>query len=240
MRPLLLSIAALALAACADYSPSGGAYPAAPVLTTVTLSLEVTAAEPGQQTAATATTLDQFGAAIAAGPVTFTSSAIEVAGVNPTTGAILAVGEGTTEITATVGGLSASKRLTVTKAPIRINEIVPDGDRPGGFVELYNPTDADIDMADWQIGSDNLAALFRIPAGAKILAHGFLVVNEVTLPFGLKPRDGVHLFSRFGVQVDSYSWLEDLGTGFARCPDGTGPLVVEQAAPTRRAANECS
>jgi len=237
IAPLLLATLAVA-AGCDSASVASPRVPPARVLTTVRLALEASRIEVGQATTAAAAALDQYGAPVAAAPATFTSDAPGVAGVQPTTGTVLAVAPGAAEITATVEGKSDRRTVTVVEAPVRLNEVRPNGDLPGGWVELYNPTSADVDMSGWTVASGDLSQSFTIPAQAVIPARGFLAVNEGTLPLGLKAADAVHLFSRFGVQVDSYSWTVSPPTSYGRCPDGDGDFVVTTA-PTRKEANAC-
>ena len=237
IAPLLLATLAVA-AACDSASVASPRVPPAPVLTTVRLALGASSIEVGQATTATATALDQYGAPVATASATYASAAPEVAGVQPTTGAVLAVAPGAAEITATIEGKSDQRTVTVVTSPVRLNEVRPNGDLPGGWVEFYNPTSADVDMSGWTVASGDLSQSFTIPAQAVIPARGFLAVNEGTLPLGLKAADAVHLFSRFGVQVDSYSWTVSPPTSYGRCPDGDGDFVVTTA-PTRKEANAC-
>ena len=230
----LLSATALTAAACDGY---GGVAPA-PVLASLRLALADSAVEVGQFTQATVMGVDQYGVPIATGPVTFVSSRPEVAAIMPTTGRILAIAPGTTLITANAGEESAQQSLTVSISPIRINEVEPDGDGSGGWVEFYNPTDAAVDVSDWQLASGNPFATLRFHAGTVIPANGYLVVEETLLPLGLGSVSQVHVFGRFSVPVDAYVWKADPITSYGRCPDGTGEFVVT-AGPSRGAANRC-
>ena len=60
--------------------------------------------EKGQSITAIAEALEKFGAPIDKGPVTRSSNSPEVPGVQPTTGQILAISSGMTQIIATVAG----------------------------------------------------------------------------------------------------------------------------------------
>jgi hypothetical protein len=42
-----------------------------------------------------------------------------------------------------------------------------------------------------------------LPVGTTIPPHGVLVVDEAKFPDGLSAVDEVHLFSKFGVEVDA-------------------------------------
>ena len=234
LRAFAFAIPVLLLSACgADYNS------AAPqrVLTTVNVSL-AQAVEIGQLDTATVVLLDQYGAPLSAGTVTWTSSRPEVAGVSPTTGVILAISPGTAQISASVDGKTGQRTITVFKSPIRLNEIRSAGELPAGWIELFNPTEAPIDISGWRVTNANVLQGFVLPEGVIIPAFGFVAVNETLLAGGLGTADAVHLFSRFGVQVDAFSWTADVATSFGRCPDGTAAFVTTTE-PTRRAANAC-
>lgn len=236
-----LMLAMLALATGCDSAGYGSkaVAPPQPVLTTVRLSLGAGTLEVGETTTASAVAFDQFGARLAATAVpAFASATPEIAAVNAASGAIVAVAAGTTQISAAIEGKSDRRTLTVVRPPIRINEVNPSGDLPNGWVELYNPTDADVDLEGWTLASGDLVHRFTLPPLAVIPAHGFLAVNEPTLPAGLTSSDGVYLFNRFGGQVDSFGWSDSPSTTFGRCPDGSGAFVVTTA-PTRKSVNAC-
>jgi hypothetical protein len=230
----LVLFGAAVLATACDYNASETPR----LVTTVSLDVADTTIEVGQATEVTAIALDQYGDSIASSPASYASSAPEIAAVSPTLGTILAISAGTARIDATIESKSAHLTLTVVQAAIRINEIRPNGDIPGGWVELFNPTATAVDMSGWTITSGDVSHGFEFPSGASIPASGYLVIAEQILPLGLKAVDAVHLFSRFGVQADSYSWTANPLTSFGRCPDGTGAFVTTAAA-TRKATNVC-
>jgi hypothetical protein len=212
-------------------------YTSPPRATTVSLALKANPIEIGQVTRAFGTAFDQYGTAI---PVagTFSSSAPEVAGVNPTSGVIMAISPGTAQITLTIDGSSDRRTITVFKSPIRINEVRPSGDAQKGFVELVNPTTADVDLSGWTLSASDFLQAVGLPTGTTIPAGGYLVVEESSFPRALDAADVVHLFSRFGVQVDQHAWSAYPATSFARCPDATGAFLTT-AAPSRGTANAC-
>jgi hypothetical protein len=195
--------------------------------------------EVGQSTVATATALDQFGAPIASGPPTFASTTPTVAGVSPTTGEMLAISPGTTVITATIDGKAAQQSVTVVTTAILINEVKPDGDAQGGWVELFNPTGADVDVSGWLITASNVFHSVTLPADTIIGARAYLAINETKIPGGLSAADAVHVFTRFGVGADEFIWTQDPGTSYGRCPDGTGEFEIT-AEDTRGSTNACS
>ena len=225
---LLLALAGLALVGCGvDY----GRQPVGPVavLTTVALSVVDSSVEVGQFTNAVASPRDQFGDAIAAGPVTFTSSNAGIAAVQPNDGRILGISEGQATITATVGGKSASRVVTVAFPAIFINEVAPLDDATSGFVELFNPTSVPINLTGWTVSNANIFLAVTIPGGTVIPAGGFVVLDESLFPAGLGGSGFVHLFSAFGVQSDAFAWGHDPITSYGRCPDGQSALVVTEA-----------
>jgi hypothetical protein len=123
IRSLLLARATRALisatvilAAC-----SGGGHdtPTAPVLVLTTLSVTVAPAsiQVGQAATATASGLDQNGAAISTGTVAWSSSATGIATVN-SSGVVAGAGAGQTQIVASAGGKQGQATITVTAVPV--------------------------------------------------------------------------------------------------------------------------
>jgi hypothetical protein len=234
MRTLeIISVLALAsVLGCGGYGSDAPRSAAA-----VSLSLAANAIEVGQTTTAIAVALDQYGAPIA-GVATYASSAPAVAGVNATTGAVVAIAPGTTEITAAIAGRTAHRTLTVTASPIRLNEVRPGSDASPGWVELFNPSAADVDLSGWTLTGADVSQPLVLPEAITIPAGGFRVIDGSHFPAGLHAADTFHLFSRFGVQVDSFSWTTSPLTSYGRCADGTGPFVTTTGT-TRGGVNAC-
>jgi hypothetical protein len=231
MKKNFLVLISLAAAAC------GGSYgDNAPAVAQVTLSVQSARIEVGETTAASAAATDQNGAAFE-GAIGFASDHPEIAAVSPTTGAIFAVAPGTAAITATLGGKSAQQTVTVFTSPIRLNEISSRGDASTGWIELFNPTAADIDLSHWTVTASNVFASFTLPEGTTIPAGGLFVVEETSFPEGLKGADTVHVFSGFGVQVDSFAWTTPVA--FGRCPNGTGDFIQSNPV-TKGTPNVCA
>src|SRR3954463_14961291 len=197
-------IGTVSLACSADYGTGNPNR-----LASVNVTLPQPVIEVGQIITATSVALDQYNQPIAAGAVTWSSSAPLVAGVGATTGQITALGPGTATITATVGGKSGQRTITVTTSPIVINEVKPSGDATTGWVELFNPTAEEIDLGGFSISSHDFNHPFVIPALAKIAAFGYRVIDETLIPGGLSGHDAVILFSKFGVLIDDPVWLTD-------------------------------
>lgn len=238
VRPLVAGAALLA-GACGGYdAPGGGTSPPTRVLTTVTLELAANLVEIGQETGAKASSFDQYGDAIASGAATYTSSAPEVAAVQPATGTVIGISPGTAQITGTIGGKMAKLTLAVFKPPVRLNEIKPAGSDAPPFVELFNPAAEEVNVSGWIITGSDINAGFTLPDGVTIPAGGFRVINATEIPGGLPAAGAVHLFNRFGVQVDAFVWPAAPPATFGRCPDGAGPFL-SNAGITRGGLNAC-
>jgi Lamin Tail Domain len=228
---LLLAVAAL-------FARCDGNNPVAPgVLKTIRLTLDESTIEVGQRVETTVTAFDRTGATITAAPASYASDAPTIAAIHATTGAVFGIAPGTTQVTATIQGKSDRKSVTVLMGALRINEIKADGNGPLGWVELFNPSTAPVALGGWRITSSDLLNHFVLPAGDTIAAGGYYVIDEKDFASGLNASDEVHLFSRFGVQVDSYAWITP-AVSYGRCPDGTGAFV-SVAQLTRAKANTC-
>jgi hypothetical protein len=203
------------------------------------VSLPAVSIEVGQSITATASAFDREGVPLATGPVRWTSTQPAVAGVSLREGAILALSAGTAQITATVDGITGHQLLGVSKAPgILVNEARRHDHTSSGWVELFNPTLAAVDLSGWTLQDPDLARRFTFPSGSTIPARGYFVIDAMSLPFSLDRWGGVHLFSRYGMHVSAALWTMSTTTTIGRCPDGTGELAAI-ATPTRGSANAC-
>jgi hypothetical protein len=169
----------------------------------------------------------------------YRSSNPDVASIDRSTGVIETFAAGSTIISASIGDLTRQVTLRVMRPGIRINEVNSNGDLPGGFVELINPADVDVDISGWHVTSSDTSVTFVIPDGVIIRAHEFRALNEGLFPLGLGAQDEVHLINKFGAEVDSFAWTTSPATSLGRCPDATGVFIATQAL-TRAAANACA
>jgi hypothetical protein len=199
--------------------------------------------EIGETATAIAIARDESGAPIAGTTVSWSSTFPDVAVITPEA-ALTTKTIGTTEIVATAGGKVGRKRITVLPPPLLINEVNPDGDLTGGWIEVFNSTPRAIDLRGWFILTligPNHVELYTFPTASVIGPGEFVVVDEAMIPGLLNPNGTVALFSGFGVQSDALSWAANVsGTAYARCPDGDrlGSLV-STTTPTRKAPNVC-
>src|SRR5687768_13980532 len=124
---------------------SDSTQPAPPTSATITVTLGASVIEVGEMTVATAATaggVDPYGDPTSTGTVTWTSSDPTIAGVSPTTGAILGIAPGTARITGTTDAQrTGAQIITVVRAPnIRINEVESSHGSARLYVELVNAT----------------------------------------------------------------------------------------------------
>ena len=127
---LLGGMALAGLLSCTGSSASDNStaptspVPAAPVLTTVTVSIGALAITVAQTVTATASALDQNGAVIAPGSVTWSSSAPSIATVD-VGGVVTGVAPGQAQIIATAGGKQGRATVTVNAVPVANITVAP-------------------------------------------------------------------------------------------------------------------
>ena len=152
-----------------------------------------------------------------------------------------------------VGGTPGTAGNPVTD--VVVNEVL-SAETVGGQdqIELYNTTNATINIGGWFIG-DTSAALtaYTIPAGTTIAAHGFAVFTAAQFDnlasataFGLNGTTGDEVFltkpkTAGGTTAYAFADTVTFGTAalnesFGRSPDGVGILYPQQTA-TLGAAN---
>lgn len=161
--------------------------------------------------------------------------------------------------TATRGASNACGAATPTPTPtpsptsavppsgaVVVNEVESNGGDPDDWFELFNTTNAAIDLTGYEVRDDGDASDHRydLPSGSILPARGFLVVQKSVgsapgFPFGLGSADKVRLFAPDRTTlVAEAAWAAHAATTLGRCPDGTGELR-ETAAATKGAANAC-
>jgi uncharacterized protein YjdB len=125
MRRLILAGMVLVGTACSgggtkDSTPTAPT----PVLTTVVVSLSAASIPVGQTAAASVSGLDQNGAAIGVGSVTWSTGSSSIATVNAS-GTVIGVAPGQAQIIATSGGKQGQQSITVTPIPIASLTVTP-------------------------------------------------------------------------------------------------------------------
>ncbi|MGH7696977.1 MAG: Ig-like domain-containing protein, partial [Gemmatimonadaceae bacterium] len=100
-----------------DSAPTTPTTPNAPILTTLSVSIAPTTIQVGQSATATAAGRDQFGATIATGTVSWSSSAPQIATISEA-GSVLGVSAGQSTITATAGRVTATATVVVSSTDL--------------------------------------------------------------------------------------------------------------------------
>jgi hypothetical protein len=115
----LITAACVFLAACGGGGGGGNGVtpPPTPVLTTLSVAISPTSVQAGQTASASASGLDQNGAAISTGTVTWSAGTPNVASIT-SGGAITTLAAGQSQIIATAGGKTGQATLTVTAIPV--------------------------------------------------------------------------------------------------------------------------
>src|SRR5262249_45922527 len=145
-------------------------------------------------------------------------------------------------------GIVAGQQLTLrfriqqptAKQFVKVNEVESNGGTPGDWIELYNTGTMPLSLAGYVVKDNDDTHVYTLPATATIPAHGFYIVEEADLNFGLGAGDAARFYAPGGTTlVDSYVWTSHAVTTYGRCPDGTGAFKTTTVV-TKGAANDCS
>ena len=123
--------------------------------------------------------------------------------------------------------------------PLVINEINYKSSKDfdsGDWIEIYNPNEKELDIANWSIKDDDNQNIYKFPSNTIIASKGFLVVvnnrkkfdglyNDVSniigdFDFGLGKSDSVRLFNIFNQLVDNVDYSNK--DPWAECANGNG------------------
>src|SRR5262245_58154167 len=121
---------------------------------------------------------------------------------------------------------------------VKINEVESNEGTPGDWVELYNPGASAADISGFIFRDSDESHSYSIPAGTRIPAGGYYVLEEAAFGFALDSSDSVRLFDRNAAPVDSYTWTAHATTTYGRCPNGTGSFTTTTSF-TKGSANSC-
>jgi len=112
---------------------------------------------------------------------------------------------------------ASAQSLMADHVVINEIDINPPGDdsaSPSEWVELYNPTDSDLDIGGWKIASTTvLKQTFSIPTGTVIEAGQFLTYSYKTVWF-TDTNEVVELRDENGIVVDTTPLLSDIKNDF--------------------------
>jgi hypothetical protein len=123
-RIVAACLTGISLSSCGGGGGDGPSGPPTPVLTTLTVSFQTAAIQVGQTANASASGLDQNGAAIGTGTVTWSTASAAVATVN-SSGVVTGVGAGTTQVIGSAGGKTAQATVTVEATPVATVTVTP-------------------------------------------------------------------------------------------------------------------
>ena len=121
--------------------------------------------------------------------------------------------------TPTKGAANDAPASNLGGSSITINEVQLGS---SGFIELYNSSDAAVDLGGWRISVDDS---YDVPAGTSIAAKGFWVLNAGDYPqyFSMGTKDNIYLFDASHARVDQIGWDAAPTQGsWNRTPDGEG------------------
>lgn len=126
-------------------------------------------------------------------------------------------------------------------AEVRLNEWLAHTDAPAlDFVELYNHSNAAVDLAGCVLTDDPQTNRFRIPAGTVLTPRGFVAFDENQLGFRLNAAgEALFLFDPDGTRVlDAVAFgAQENGVSSGRYPDGA-PDFGRLMSPSPGAENE--
>jgi uncharacterized protein YjdB len=121
---LMLAISAVLADSCGGGKDGGPTGPPAPVLTAVTVTVAPSTIQVGQSATASAAGLDQNGAQLSLGSVTWSTGAPDIATVSAS-GVVSGVSPGQTLVTAASGGKQGQQSLTVVPVPVAAVSVAP-------------------------------------------------------------------------------------------------------------------
>lgn len=123
---------------------------------------------------------------------------------------------------------------------VTINEVESSGGVPGDWIELYNGAPVPVSLAGYRVLDNDDTHLYTVPDGTVVPAHGYYLIEEAALGFGLGAADSARLYTPDGdVLVDAHTWTSHAVTTYGRCPDGSGEFKVNTSV-TKGAANDCT
>ena len=133
---------------------------------------------------------------------------------------------------------STKGKLNIVVNPVVINE-VQSKDPNGGpdWLELANPTNADIDVSGIVIKDDDDTHAYTIPENTTIPANGFLVIDEDTLGFGFGKGDSVRIYEG-DMLIGNTTWSEHTNPTWGLYPDVNGNEYRNTKEETAGAANK--
>ena len=129
-------------------------------------------------------------------------------------------------------------KANVVVNPVVINEVQSSDPNDGpDWIELANPTDAELDISGIVIKDDDDTHEYVIPNGTIISANGYLVITGDEFGFGLGKGDAVRLFEN-GMCIASTTWEGHTSPTWGLYPDVNGTEYRSTLEETPGAANK--
>ena len=129
-------------------------------------------------------------------------------------------------------------KTNVVVSPVVINEVQSSDPNDGpGWIELANPTNAELDISGIVIKDDDDAHEYVIPDGTMIPANGYMVITGDEFGFGLGKGDCVRLFEN-GLLIASTTWEGHTAPTWGLYPDVNGAEYRNTLEQTPGAANK--
>ncbi len=96
---------------------------------------------------------------------------------------------------------------TLSYPPLRITEVLPrpsTDERTNEYIEIHNPTDAPVDLKNWQLRDASKTGSYTFPVSTLIPPHTFLAIYRSTFSFALNnTADTVSLITPGGVATST-------------------------------------
>ena len=96
-------------------------------------------------------------------------------------------------------------------SPVRIHEVLanPKGDESAEFIELYNPSDALVDISGYRLHDASKTGEYTFPPDSSLPARGYFVLERAVSKLSLNnTNETLSLFDATGAPIDSMTYLK--------------------------------
>lgn len=133
--------------------------------------------------------------------------------------------------------ISTKGKANVIVSPVVINEVQSnDPDNGPDWIELANPTNAEINISGLILKDNDDSHEYIIPEGTTIAANGYLVLIADDFGFGLGSSDSVRLYEG-GLLIGSTSWTTHTNPTWGLYPNVNGAQYQNTKGATPGSAN---
>lgn len=139
-------------------------------------------------------------------------------------------------LTAPIAAAAASQSDWLVVNEVDTDNTELSGGSDADWVEVYNPTAADIDLGGYTILDAKDKDAYEVPAGTVVAAGGYLVIDE--FEFGLGKSDAIRVFDPVGTLVVEQTWdVAEHGPSIGRRVTADGVEFVHTSEATPGAEN---